>query len=100
MTLPQLYSNVSLHSYDYIRYSPVDGRPEGCGGATPFMRGLNALVTGKVAGYVKTFRVWGEWREHDLEECAKVGRVPDGAMMLSTLIRVALDRMSMLESFR
>ncbi|MCJ1479381.1 hypothetical protein MMC13_008066 [Lambiella insularis] len=99
MCLPTLYANVSLHSYDYIRYSDVDNRPEGSGGASPFSMGLNALVTRNVAGYVKKFRVWGKWKEHDLEECAKVGRVPDSSMMLSLLVRAAIDRMPALEAF-
>lgn len=36
---------------------------------------LNAIVTRNVAGYVKRFRVYGTWKEYDLEECAKVGRL-------------------------
>ena len=100
MTLPILYSNVTLHSYDCIRYSPIDGKPEGCGGPSPFLMGLNALVTRNTAAYVKSFKVHGSWKEYDLEECAKVGRVPDGAMMINTLIRAAIDRMPALKSFR
>ncbi|SLM36420.1 F-box domain [Lasallia pustulata] len=99
MTLPQLYSNVSLRSYDYIRYSPLTGRPEGCGGASPFSMGLNGLVTRSIAGYVRKFRLWGEFKEYDLEECAKVGRVPDGSMMLNCLVRAAVEKMGVLESF-
>ena len=34
---------------------------------------LNTLVTRNVAGYVKRFKVYGTWKEYDLEECAKVG---------------------------
>ena len=100
MTLPQLYSSVSLHSYDYIRYSQTDGRPEGCGGPSPFSMGLNALVTRNTAGYVRKFRLWGNWKEHELEECARVGRVPDGSMMLCSLVRAVIDRMGVLNSFR
>ena len=62
--------------------------------------GLNALITRNVAGYVKSFRVHGKLKENDSEECAKVGRVPDGSMMLTTLIRAAIDRMPLLENFR
>ena len=58
MTLPQLYVNVSLHSYDHIRFSPHDGRSEGCGAASPFLMGLNGLVSRNISGYVKAFRVW------------------------------------------
>ena len=100
MCLPILYANVSLHSYDHIRYSEVDNRPEGSGGASPFSMGLHALVTRNVAGFVKRFRIWGKWKEYDLEECANVGRVPDSSMMLNLLVRAAVDRMSGLESFR
>ncbi|MCJ1310120.1 hypothetical protein MMC25_003781 [Agyrium rufum] len=97
MTLPQLYANVSLHSFDHIRY--VNGRPEGCGGPSPFFQALNTLVTRNVAIYVKTFRLHGSWKDQDLEDCARVGRVPDSSQMLNTLVRVALDRMPALESF-
>ncbi|MCJ1401210.1 hypothetical protein MMC11_004422 [Xylographa trunciseda] len=99
MCLPTLYADVSLHSYDYIRYSEIDNRPEGSGGASPFSMGLNAIVTRNIAGYIKKFKVWGKWKEHDLEECAKVGRVPDSSMMLNLLVRAAVDRMPALETF-
>ena len=62
--------------------------------------GLNALVTRTVANYVKKFEVCGQWQELGYEDHAKVGRVADGAMMLSLLVRAALDRMGMLSSFR
>lgn len=100
MCLPALYSNVSLHSYDYIRYSKVDSRPEGSGGASPFAMGLNGLVTRNVASYVKKLEVWGDWKDHDGEDCAKVGRVSDGGMMLNMSIRAAIDKISALESFK
>lgn len=99
MCLPQLYSRVSLHSYDHIRFIRADKRPEGWGGASPFSMGLNALVTRNVACYVKTFKVWGKWKDIDLEECSKVGRVPDASMMLNLLVRTAIDKMPVLESF-
>ncbi|MCJ1281510.1 hypothetical protein MMC26_000830 [Xylographa opegraphella] len=99
MCLPALYADVSLHSYDHIRYSEVDNRPEGSGGASPFSMGLNAIVTSNVSGYIKRFKVWGKWKEYDLEECAKVGRVPDSSMMLNLLVRAAVDRMPALETF-
>jgi hypothetical protein len=97
MTLPRLYERVSLHSYDEIRY--VDGRPEGFGGGSPFVMGLNGLVTRNVTNYVKHFKLWGEWREADLQDLAK-GRVPDNSMLLSVAVRAAIDQMPMLESFR
>ena len=100
MTLPQLYSNVSLRSYDYIRYCEHDGRPEGCGMGSPFTMGLNGLVSRSVADYVRTFEVCGEWKEHDLAAYAKVGRVPDDSMLLNSLVRVAIEKMSVLEDFR
>lgn len=99
MTLPSLYANVSLRSYDYIRYSQRDGRPEGCGMASPFSMGLNGLVSRNVAGYVKRFKVLGEWKEHEAEDYSNVGRVTDGSMMLSILIRVAIEKMLVLDSF-
>ncbi|MCJ1437923.1 hypothetical protein MMC27_007310 [Xylographa pallens] len=99
MCLPALYADVSLHSYDYIRYSEVDNRPEGSGGPSPFFMGLNAIVTRNVTGYIKKFKVWGKWKEYDLEECAKVGRVPDSSMMLNLLVRAAVDKMPALETF-
>lgn len=68
--------------------------------ASPFSMGLNGLVSRNVAGYVKTFELYGEWREHALQEHARVGRVPDETMMLNSLVRVAVERMMVLESFR
>ena len=100
MTLPQLYTHVAIRSYDYIRFSQDQGRPEGCGMASPFTMALNGLVSRNIAGNVKTFRVYGEWKDYGVEECAKVGRVPDNDMMLSCLIRVALEKMTALKSFR
>ncbi|KAI4204541.1 MAG: hypothetical protein LQ350_001091 [Teloschistes chrysophthalmus] len=97
MTLPQLYTNVTLRSYDSIRYSPEDGRPEGCGMGSPFVMGLNGLVLRNVAGYVKRLRFVGEWKECDLEECYRKGRVPDSTMMLNTLVRVAIERSTALK---
>jgi len=99
MTLPQLYSHVSLRSYDYVRYCRRDGRPEGCGMASPFSMGLNGLVSRNVAGYVRSFELCGEWKEHELQEYAKMGRVPDESMLLNTLVRVAVERMGVLDSF-
>lgn len=100
MTLPQLYNDVILRSYGYIRYSPDYRRPEGCGMASPFTMALNGLVSRDIVGNVKTFTLHGEWKDYGVEECAKVGRVPDNDMMLSSLIRVALEKMTALQSFR
>ena len=68
--------------------------------ASPFSMGLNGLVSRNVAAYVKNFEVCGEWKEHALEEHAKVGRVPDETMMLNSLVRAAMEKMAVLDSFR
>ena len=98
MTLPQLYKHISLTSYDSIRYR--DDQPEGQGSASPFAMGLNALVSRNVASLVHTLSLQGHWREHDLQEFSKVGRVPDDAMMLNIAVRAAIDRCVQLESFK
>ena len=99
MTLPQLYKDVTLTSYDRIRYR--DDFPEGCGSASPFSMGLNAVVTRpNVATLVRSFALRGEWREDALDEHARVGRVPDSSMMLNIAVRVAIDKMVDLETFR
>lgn len=67
---------------------------------SPFTMGLNGLVSRSISNYVRTFEVGGEWKEHDLAEYAKVGRVPDGSMLLSSLVRVAIEKMAVLEDFR
>lgn len=96
MTLPRLYEHVTLRSYSEIRY--VDGRPEGYGGGSPFAMGLNTLVTRNFTDYIQSFRVLGEWREHDLEDYTK-GRVPDNSLMLQIALRAALDKMKNLQVF-
>lgn len=96
MTLPSLYTKVSLHSYPEIRY--VNGRPEGFGSGSPFLMALNGLVAGSHAGMVKELRLWGEWREPGLEEFEK-GRVPDNSVMLNTILRCAMDRMAQIRTF-
>ncbi|KAK6443136.1 hypothetical protein LTR95_000653 [Oleoguttula sp. CCFEE 5521] len=96
MCLPQLYQNVSLHSYAEIRY--VNGRPEGFGSGSPLMMALNRLVTGTQAVVVQSLRLWGEWQELGVEDFAK-GRVPDNSMMLNMLLRVAVDKTPKLQEF-
>ncbi|KAH7132478.1 hypothetical protein B0J11DRAFT_521787 [Dendryphion nanum] len=96
MTLPRLYEEVTLRSYSDIRY--VDGRPEGYGNGSPFAMGLNTLVSRNYTDYVQTFRVVGDWREHDVEDYSK-GRVPDNSMMLQVAMRAALDKMKNLNAF-
>lgn len=61
--------------------------------------GLNGLVSRNVSGYVKNFEVCGEWKEHELQEHAKAGRVPEESMMMNTLVRVAVEKMTVLDSF-
>lgn len=68
--------------------------------ASPFSMGLNGLVSRNVTGYVRNFEVIGEWKEHELHEHAKMGRVPDESMMLNSLVRVAVEKMATLDSFR
>ena len=97
MTLPRLYENVTLHSYDEIRY--VGGRPEGFGGGSPFAMALNGLVTRNVTNYIKRFRLWGEWKEADVQHLAR-GRVPDSSLLLNVAVRAIIDKMPLLESFR
>lgn len=96
MTIPRLYEQVTLRSHAEIRY--IDGRPEGYGGGSPFAMGLNTLVSRNFTDYVKTLRIVGDWREHDVEDY-KQGRVPDNSMVLQIAVRAALDKMKSLESF-
>lgn len=97
MSLPQLYRHLTLTSYDKIRYRGEE--PEGVGSASPFSMGLNAVITRPYATLVRSLTLRGEWREHELEEHARVGRVPDSSMMLNIAVRAAVDRMTDLESF-
>lgn len=97
MALPQLYSNLTLTSYDKIRYRGE--QPEGIGSASPFTMGLNAIITRSYAPLVRSMTLRGEWKEHELEEHARVGRVPDSSMLLNIAVRAAIDRMTNLESF-
>ncbi|KAH5344333.1 hypothetical protein HBI49_222860 [Parastagonospora nodorum] len=98
MTLPRLYEHVTLHSYAEIRYNSENGRPEGYGNGSPFAMGLNTLVSRSFTDYVQSFRVVGEWREHD-EDDYKQGRVPDNSMVLQIAVRAAVDKMKNLQAF-
>ncbi|OJI95931.1 hypothetical protein ASPVEDRAFT_121477 [Aspergillus versicolor CBS 583.65] len=98
MALPQLYRNIILTSYDKIRYR--GDQPEGMGSASPFTMGLNAVITRPYALLVRSLTLRGDWREQELEEHARVGRVPDSSMMLNITVRAAIDKMLDLESFR
>lgn len=62
--------------------------------------GLNGLISRNIAGLVRSFKLSGEWKEYDLEEFARVGRVPDNSMMLNMVVRAAVEKMEKLESFR
>ena len=97
MALPELYSHMVLTSYDRIRYR--DEQPEGMGSASPFTMGLNAVITRPFATLVRSLILRGDWREQELEEHARVGRVPDASMLLNIAVRAAVDRMTDLESF-
>lgn len=96
MTLPRLYEEVTLRTYAEVQY--VNGRPTGYGSGSPFAMGLNTLVSRNFTDYVQTFRVTGEWREHDVDDYSK-GRVPDNSMMLQVAMRAALDKMKNLKTF-
>ncbi|EGC44381.1 conserved hypothetical protein [Histoplasma capsulatum var. duboisii H88] len=96
MALPQLYKDLTLTSYDKFRYR--DEFVEGCGSGSPFSMALNAVVTRNVGGLVRSLTLRGEWRENELEEHARVGRVPDSSMMLNIVVRAAVDKMPGLES--
>lgn len=61
--------------------------------------GLNAVTTRPYASLVRSLTLRGDWRENDLEEHARVGRVPDSSMMLNIAVRAAIDRMPELVSF-
>ncbi|OGM48805.1 hypothetical protein ABOM_002957 [Aspergillus bombycis] len=97
MTLPQLYKSITLTSYDRIRYR--GDQPEGMGSASPFSMGLNAIITRPYASLVRSLTLRGNWRESELEEHARIGRVTDSSMMLNIVVRAAIDKMNELESF-
>jgi hypothetical protein len=98
MALPQLYTSLTLTSYDKIRYRGE--QPEGIGSASPFTMGLNAVITRSYATLVRSITLRGGWRDdRELEEHAQVGRVPDSSMLLNIAVRAAVDRMTNLESF-
>lgn len=97
MALPHLYRNVLLTSYDGIRYR--NEQPEGWGSASPFLMGLDVLVTKPQAGLVRSLTLRGEWKESDLEEHSRVGRVPESSMVLNIAVRAAIDRTVNIKSF-
>ncbi|KAI9894343.1 MAG: hypothetical protein M1814_003099 [Vezdaea aestivalis] len=97
ITIPQLYHTVSLRSYAEIRY--IDGFPEALGGASPFVMGLNGLVTSNVASLVRCLSLEGEMKENDVQEHIRAGRIPDKVMLLNMAIRSAIDKTVKLQSF-
>ncbi|KAJ5894285.1 hypothetical protein N7495_005976 [Penicillium taxi] len=97
MALPQLYRDLTLTSYDRIRYR--GGHPEGIGSASPFTMGLNAVITRPFATLVQSITLRGDWKDQDLEEHAQLGRVTDSVMLLNITARAAVDRMTNLQSF-
>ena len=97
MALPHLYHNISLTSYNQIRYR--NEQPEGWGSASPFLMGLDVLVTKPQAGLVRSMALRGEWKEPELEEHSRVGRVPDSSMVLNIAVRAAIDRTVNMKSF-
>lgn len=96
LTLPQLYRHVRLHSYAQVRTN--GGRSEGFGSGSPFIMGLNGLMTKPYAALVEALDVVGEYRELGVDDYSQ-GRVPDTTMMLNILLRGAVDRMPKLRSF-
>ncbi|KAJ4505143.1 hypothetical protein HRR83_009343 [Exophiala dermatitidis] len=98
MTLPHLWKNVRLKSYRTIRYK--DDLPEGFGGASPFAMGLNTLLNRNVSRLVHSLSLEGEFGVGDVDEYAKAGRVPEGAMILNIAIRAALEQCTQLRSLR
>lgn len=98
MSLPHLWKSITLTSHNTIRYK--DGQPEGVGSASPFLMGLNALVTGKVAPLVRSITLQGEFGGPETLDYSRAGRVSEQGMVLNIAICAALDRCTQLESFR
>ncbi|KAH8705304.1 hypothetical protein BGW36DRAFT_353712 [Talaromyces proteolyticus] len=97
MALPHLYRNISLTSYERIRYR--NEQPEGWGSASPFLMGLNCIVTKPQASFIYSLTLRGDWKEPELEEHSRVGRVPDSAMVLNIAVRAAIDRATDMKEF-
>lgn len=95
--LPRLYEHVSLHSFPEIRY--FDGRPEGLGAGSPFSMALDGIVSRNVGGYVRDFRLLGDFQEKEKDQYEK-GRIPDNTMMLNIVVRAAIEKMDKLQTFR
>ena len=68
--------------------------------ASPFAMALHGLVLRNVGTHVRHFRLLGQWRQPELEEQGRMGLVPDSDIMLNCLVRVALEKMPAIQSFR
>ncbi|KAL1296571.1 hypothetical protein AAFC00_000069 [Neodothiora populina] len=97
MTLPQLYTKVTLRSYPELQF--IDGKPAGFGSGSPFTMALNGLATSNSAALVNDFHISGTWEDAHIDEYT-VGRVPDSTMLLGIALRAAIDKMVNLKSFR
>ena len=70
------------------------------GSASPFVMAIQGLATRGLGGLVKNFHLTGEWKEFDIDAHVQAGRIPDPTMMLSMVIRSAIDKMDKLQSFK
>jgi hypothetical protein len=61
---------------------------------------LQGLAVRSLGGLVREFELKGEWKEYDIDAHIQAGRIPDHTMMLSMVIRSAVDKMDKLQSFR
>ena len=68
--------------------------------ASPFVMALHGLALRNVGNHVRHFRLHGQWRQPDLEDHSRVGLVPDSDIMLNCLVRVAVEKMPAIHSFR
>lgn len=73
LTLPRLYTLVAIRSYSHIRYAQDHGRPKGCGMVDLFTLALNGVVSRNIACNIKTFRVYGEWKDYGVENVLRLG---------------------------
>lgn len=100
MCLPKLYSNVTLESYESVRYSDETFAYDGVGGTSPFAMALDTLATREVVQYVEKFALAGAFWDNRFEDSIGARPISDSAMLLATLVRVCLDRMSNVKEFR
>lgn len=98
MTLPELYKNITLTSYDAVRQT--GNVSEVMENASSFCMGLNTLVTRSVSQLVRSLALQERWKEYFSHESINVRRVPDYDMMLNIAVRAAIDRCTNMETFR